>query len=127
MEREEIISAIEKYVARCGGVCYTEGLYIKNTFSFEDLNIVYVEDGRVVLEDDYYTFDELTDDELERVLDAVKFDYSNITKQDLFAMACKECSFDVILDKATAYISEGKIRDFLTSCLLEDRKGKLGK
>ena len=77
MEREEIISAIKKNVERCDGVCFTEDLWINSGEDFlgEDLKVDYVGADRVVLEDDwhtfYYTFDDLSDEELERVLNAV--------------------------------------------------------
>ena len=77
MEREEIISAIKKNVTRCDGACFTEDLYINNDEDFwgEDLMVEHVETDRVILEDDwhtfYYKFDELSDEELEHVLDAV--------------------------------------------------------
>lgn len=77
MEREEIISAIKKNVEKCDGACFTEDLYINNDEDFwsEDLMVDYVEADRVVLEDEwhtfYYTFDDLSDEELERVLNAV--------------------------------------------------------
>ena len=77
MEREEIISAIKKNVERCDGVCFTKDLYINSGEDFlgEDLKVDYVEADRVILGDDqhtfYYTFDDLTDEELECVLNAV--------------------------------------------------------
>ena len=77
MEREEIISAIKKNVERCDGTCFTKDLYINNGEDFlgEDLMVDYVEADRVVLGDDwhtfYYTFDDLSDEELERVFNAV--------------------------------------------------------
>ena len=77
MEREEIISAIKKNVARCDGVCFTEDLWINSGEDFlgEDLKVDYVEADRIILGDDcytfYYTFDDLSDEELERVLNAV--------------------------------------------------------
>ena len=91
MERKEIISAIEKNVARCNGMCFTEDLWINNgdDFDGEDFEVDHVEADRVVLADDYYTFDELSDEELGRVLDAVlevTTDYSETTTKDLFAM-----------------------------------------
>lgn len=54
MEREEIISAIKKNVARCDGICFTEDLWINNSEDFlgEDLKVDYVGADRVVLEDD---------------------------------------------------------------------------
>lgn len=61
----------------------------------------------------------MSDDELERVLDAVKIDYSNITIQDLFIIVCRECDFNTIFNNAKIYISEDKIRKFLISCLGE--------
>lgn len=122
MTRKEIISAIEKNVARCDGMCFTEDLWINNSDNSEgeDFEIDHVEADRVVLTDDYYTFDELSDEELERVLDAVLAvvtDYSEATTQDLFAMVCKECDVETVLDNAEAYISEDKIREFLMACL----------
>ena len=54
MEREEIISAIKKNVARCDGVCFTEDLWINSGEDFlgEDLKVDYVEADRVILGDD---------------------------------------------------------------------------
>ena len=77
MEIEEIISAIKKNVERCDGVCFTKDLYINSGEDFlgEDLKVDYVEADRVILGDDwhtfYYTFDDLSDEELECVLNAV--------------------------------------------------------
>ena len=124
MERKEIISAIEKNVARCNGICFTEGLWINNgdDFDGEDFEVDHVEADRVVLVDDYYTFDELSDEELGRVLDAVlevTTDYSETTTKDLFAMVCKECDVETVLDNAEAYVSEDNFREFLMACLGE--------
>lgn len=122
MERKEIISAIEKNVAKCNGMCFTEDLWINNSNNFEgeDFEVNYVEANRIVLTDDYYTFDELTDDELEHVLDAVlavTTDCSETTTQDLFTMVCKECDVETVLENAESYISKDKIREFLMACL----------
>lgn len=46
MEREEIISAIEKNVERCGGVCYPENFYLNS--DADDFEVACVEDNRVV-------------------------------------------------------------------------------
>ena len=124
MERKEIISAIEKNVARCNGMCFTEDLWINNgdDFDGEDFEVDHVEADRVVLVDDYYTFDELSDEELGRVLDAVlevTTDYSETTTQDLFAMVCEECDVETVLDNAEAYVSEDNFREFLLTCLGE--------
>ena len=122
MERKEIISSIKKKVEKCNGMCFTEGLWINNSENCEgeDFEVEHVEADRVVLTDDYYTFDELSDEELERVLDAVlevTTDYSETTTKDLFAMVCKECDVETVLDNAEAYVSEDKIREFLMACL----------
>ena len=122
MKRKEIISAIEKNVARCNGMCFTEDLWINNSDNNEgeDFEVERVEADRVVLVDDYYTFDELSDEDLERVLDAVlevANDCSETTTQDLFAMVCKECDVETVLDNAEPYIGEDKIREFLMACL----------
>ena len=120
MERKEIISAIEKNVAKCYGMCSIENPWIIAGTNFE---VDYVGTDRVVFADDeykFYTFDELSDEELERVLDAVLAvvtDYSETTTQDLFTMVCKECDVETVLDNAEAYISEDKIREFLMACL----------
>ena len=124
MERKEIISAIESNVAKCNGMCFVEDLWINNSDNNEgeDFEVERVEADRVVLVDDYYTFDELSDEELERVLDAVLAvakDCSETTTQDLFAMVCKECDVETVLDNAKVYISEDKIREFLMACLGE--------
>ena len=118
MERKEIISAIEKNVARCNGICFTEGLWINNgdDFDGEDFEVDHVEADRVVLTDDYYTFDELSDEELERVLNAVLAvpnDYYDYTTQELFDMVCNECDVECVLENAEDYIREDKIREFL--------------
>ena len=122
MERKEIISAIKKNVARCGGACFTDDLWINNSDDFEgeDFEVEYVADDRVVFPDDYYTFDELSDEDLERVLDAVREvteGCTECTTQELFAMVCNECDVETVLDTAEAYISEDKIREFLMACL----------
>ena len=124
MNRKEIISAIEKNVAKCNGMCFTEDLWINNSDNGEgeDFEVERVEADRVVLVDDYYTFDELSDEELERVLDAVLAvanDCSETTTQDLFAMVCKDCDVETVLDNAETYIAEDKIREFLMACLGE--------
>ena len=124
MERKEIISAIESNVAKCNGMCFVEDLWINNSDNNEgeDFEVDHVEADRVVLSDDYYTFDELSDEDLERVLDAVLAvakDYSETTTQDLFAMVCKDCDVETVLDNAKVYISEDKIREFLMACLGE--------
>ena len=120
MKRKEIISSIKKNVAKCNGMCFIEDPWIITGTNFE---VDYVGTDRVVFADGeykYYTFDELSDEELERVLDAVLAvvtDYSETTTQDLFAMVCKECDVETVLDNAEAYISEDKIREFLMACL----------
>ena len=124
MKRKEIISTIESNVVKCNGMCFVEDLWINNSDNNEgeDFEVERVEADRVVLVDDYYTFDELSDEYLERVLDAVLAvakDYSETTTQDLFAMVCKDCDVETVLDNAKVYISEDKIRDFLMACLGE--------
>ena len=124
MERKEIISSIKKKVEKCNGMCFTEGLWINNSENCEgeDFEVEHVEADRVVLTDDYYTFDELSDEELERVLNAVLAvpnDYYDYTTQDLSAMVCKECDVETVLDNAEAYVSEDNFREFLLACLGE--------
>ena len=118
MKREEIISVIKKNVARCNGMCFTENLWINVGANYE---VDYVGTDRVVFADgEYCTFDEVSDKELEVLLGAVLAvvtDYSETTTQDLFAMVCKECDVETVLDNAEAYISEDKIREFLMACL----------
>ena len=118
MRREEIISAIQMNVARSGGVCYPKNLWVNNGGNFE---VDYVATDIVVFADgEYCTFDEFSDENLKLVLDAVLAvvtDYSKTSTQDLFAMVCKECDVETVLDNAEAYISEDKIREFLMACL----------
>lgn len=122
MERKEIISSIKKNVERCNGMCFTEWLWINNSENCEgeDFEVEHVEADRVVLTDDYYTFDELSDEELERVLNAVLAvpnDCYDYTTQDLFDMVCNECDVECVLENAEDYIREDKIREFLLTCL----------
>lgn len=122
MERKEIISSIKKKVEKCNGMCFTEGLWINNSENCEgeDFEVEHVEADRVVLTDDYYTFDELSDEELERVLNAVLAvpnDWYDYTTQDLFDMVCNECDVKCVLENAEDYIREDKIREFLLTCL----------
>ena len=103
-------------------MCFTEDLWINNSNNFEgeDFEVNHVEANRIVLTDDYYTFDEFSDENLKIALDAVLAvvtDYSDTTTQDLFAMVCKECDVETVLDNAEAYIGEDKIREFLMACL----------
>ena len=124
MERKEIISSIKKNVERCNGMCFTEGLCINNSehCEGEDFEVEHVEADRVVLTDDYYTFDELSDEELERVLNAVLAvpnDFYDYTTKDLFDMVCNECDVECVLENAEDYIREDKIREFLLTCLGE--------
>ena len=118
MNRKEIISAIEKNVAKCNGMCFTENLWINVGENYE---VDYVGTDRVVFADgEYCTFDEVSDKELEVLLGAVLTvvtDYSETTTQDLFTMVCKECDVETVLDNAEAYIGEDKIREFLMACL----------
>ena len=118
MKREEIISVIEKNVAKCNGMCFTENLWINVGANYE---VDYVGSDRVVFADcEYCTFDEFSDENLKLLLDAVLVvvtDYSDTTMQDLFAMVCKECDVETVLDNAEAYIGEDKIREFLMACL----------
>ena len=118
MNRKEIISAIKKNVAKCNGMCFTENLWINNGGNFE---VDYVGTDRVVFADgEYCTFDEFSDENLKIALDAVLAvvtDYSDTTTQELFAMVCKECDVETVLDNAEAYIGEDKIREFLMACL----------
>ena len=118
MKRKEIISAIKKNVAKCNGMCFTENLWINVGANYE---VDYVGIDRVVFADgEYCTFDEVSDKKLEVLLGAVLTvvtDYSDTTTQDLFAMVCKECDVETVLDIAEAYIGEDKIREFLMACL----------
>ena len=118
MKRKEIISAIEKNVAKCNGMCFIEDPWIITGTNFE---VDYVGTDRVVFADgEYCTFDEFSDENLKIALDAVLAvvtDYSDTTTQDLFAMVCKECDVETVLDNAEAYIGEDKIREFLMACL----------
>lgn len=76
-KEKKLFLLLKKNVARCDGACFTEDLYINNDEDFwgGDLMVDHVETDRVVLEDDwhtfYYKFDELSDEELEHVLNAV--------------------------------------------------------
>ena len=115
MRREEIISSIKKNVARSGGVCYPKNLWLNIGGNYE---VDYVEAHRVVFCDcEYCTFDEFSDKELKFLLDAISIDYSKTSTQDLFAMVCKQCDVETVLDNAEGYISEDKIREFLMACL----------
>ena len=118
MKRKEIISAIKKNVAKCNGMCYPQNLWINVGENYE---VDYVEVDRVVFADcEYCTCDEFSDENLKVLLNAVLAvvtDYSETTTQDLFAMVCKECDVETVLDNAEAYIGEDKIREFLMACL----------
>ena len=115
MKKEEIIAAIQRNVARSGGVCYPKNLWINIG---ENYKVDYVEADRVVFCDcEYCKLDEFSDKELELLLNAIAIDYSKTSTQDLFAMVCKECDVETVLDNAEAYISEDKIREFLMACL----------
>ena len=118
MKKEEIISAIQRNVARSGGVCYPKNLWLNVGGNYE---VDYVEADRVVFCDcEYCTFDEFSDENLKLVLDAVLAvitDYSKTSTQDLFAMVCKMCDVETVLDNAEGYIREDKIREFLMACL----------
>ena len=118
MKREEIISAIKKNVAKCNGMCFTENLWVNNGGNFE---VDYVATDIVVFADgEYCTFDEFSDENLKLVLDAVLAvvtDYSKTSTQDLFAMVCKQCDVETVLDNAEGYIGEDNIREFLMACL----------
>ena len=115
MRKEEIISAIHRNVRRSGGVCYPKNLWINIGGNYE---VYYVEADRVVFADgDYCTLDEFSDEDLELVLDVIAIDYSKTSTEDLFAMVCKECDIETVLDNAEAYIGEDKIREFLMACL----------
>ena len=118
MKRKEIILYIKKNVAKCLGMCFTENLWINNGGNFE---VDYVGTDRVVFTDgEYCTFDEFSDENLKVLLNAVLAvapDYSETTTQDLFAMVCKECDVETVLDNAEGYIAEDKIREFLMACL----------
>lgn len=115
MRREEIISAIQRNVARSGGVCYTQNLWINIGGNYE---VYYVEADRVVFADgDYCTLDEFSDKDLELVLDAVAIDYSKTSTEDLFAMVNEVCDMVILLDNIKVYMDEDKIREFLMACL----------
>ena len=115
MRKEEIISAIHMNVRRSGGVCYTQNLWINIGENYE---VYYVEADRIVFADgEYCALDEFSDENLELVLDAIAIDYSKTSTEDLFAMVCKECDVETVLDTAEVYISEDKIREFLMACL----------
>ena len=114
MNRKDIISAIEKNVAKCNGMCFTENLWINVGENYE---VDYIGTDRVVFEDDYCTFDEFSDEELELVLDVVAIDYSKTSTEDLFAMVNEVCDMVILLDNIKVYIGEDKIREFLMACL----------
>ena len=115
MRREEIISAIQMNVARSGGVCYPKNLWLNIGGNYE---VDYVEADRVVFCDcEYCTFDEFSDKELKFLLDAISIDYSKTSTQDLFAMVCKQCDVETVLDNAEGYIGEDNTREFLMACL----------
>ena len=120
MKRKEIISGIKKNVAKCNGMCFTENLWINVGANYE---VDYVGTDRVVFADgEYCTFDEFSDENLKVLLNAVLAvvtDYSDTTTQDLFAMVCKECDVETVLDNAEAYVSEDNFREFLLACLGE--------
>ena len=114
MKREEIISAIKRNIARSGGVCFPKNFWMNID---GNVKVDYVEADRVVFEDDYFTFDEFSDEELELVLDAVAIDYSKTSTEDLFAMVNEVCDMVILLDNIKVYIGEDKIREFLIACL----------
>ena len=114
MKREEILSAIRRNVARSGGVCFPKNFWMNID---GNVKVDYVEADRVVFEDDYCTFDEFSDEELELVLDAVAIDYSKTSTENLFAMVNEVCDMVILLDNIKVYIGEDKIREFLMACL----------
>ena len=114
MKREEILSAIRRNVVRSGGVCFPKNFWLNID---GNVKVDYVEADRVVFEDDYCTFDEFSDEELELVLDVVAIDYSKTSTEELFDMVCKQCDVETVLDNAEGYISEDNIREFLMACL----------
>ena len=118
MKRKEIISSIKKNVAKCNGMCFTENLWINVGANYE---VDYIGTDRVVFADgEYCTFDEFSDENLNVLLNAVlavATDYSDTTTQELFAMVCKECDVETVLDNAEGYIGEDNIREFLMACL----------
>ena len=114
MRREEIISAIKRNIVRSGGVCYPKDFWMNID---GNVKVDYVDDDRVFFEDDYCTFDEFSDEELELVLDAVAIDYSKTSTEELFAMVNEVCDMVILLDNIKVYIGEDKIRDFLMACL----------
>lgn len=114
MKREEILSAIRRNVVRSGGVCFPKNFWMNID---GNIKVDYVEADRVVFEDDYCTFDEFSDEELELVLDAVAIDYSKTSTEDLFAMVNEVCDMVILLDNVKVYMGEDKIREFLMDCL----------
>ena len=114
MRREEIISAIKRNIARSGGVCYPKDFWMNID---GNVKVDYVDDDRVFFEDDYCTFDEFSDEELELVLDAVAIDYSKTSTEELFAMVTEVCDMVILLDNIKVYMGEDKIREFLMACL----------
>ena len=96
-------------------MCFTENLWLNIGGNYE---VDYVEADRVVFCDcEYCTFDEFSDKELKFLLDAISIDYSKTSTQDLFAMVCKQCDVETVLDNAEGYIGEDNIREFLMACL----------
>ena len=114
MKREEILSAIRMNVVRSGRVCFPKNFWMNID---GNVKVDYVEADRVVFEDDYCTFDEFSDEELELVLDAVAIDYSKTSTEDLFAMVNEVCDMVILLDNIKVYMGEDKIREFLMACL----------
>ena len=114
MKREEILSAIRRNVVRSGGVCFPKNFWMNID---GNVKVDYVEADRVVFEDDYCTFDEFSDEELELVLNAVAIDYSKTSTEDLFAMVNEVCDMVILLDNIKVYMGEDKIREFLMACL----------
>ena len=114
MKREEILSAIRRNVVRSGGVCFPKNFWMNID---GNVKVDYVEADRVVFDnDDYCTFDEFSDEELELVLDAVAIDYSKTSTEDLFAMVNEVCDMVILLDNIKVYMGEDKIREFLMAC-----------
>ena len=116
MKREEILSAIRRNVVRSGGVCFPKNFWMNID---GNVKVDYVEADRVVFEDDYCTFDEFSDEELELVLNAVAIDYSKTSTEDLFAMVNEVCDMVILLDNIKVYMDEYNIREFLIACLVK--------
>ena len=114
MKREEILSAIRRNVVRSGGVCFPKNFWMNID---GNVKVDYVEADRVVFVFYFCTFDELSDEELELVLNAVAIDYSKTSTEDLFAMVNEVCDMVILLDNIKVYMGEDKIREFLMACL----------